>query len=361
MLSYWILFMLFAAFVALDYVKLYLPTYQKQLILAGLLMVMVLFAGLRYQSDNDYETYVHVYENSPTIWQLLQGQATLDDVYGEYLFGLINILIRSLAMPSAVMFSLVAFFTFYYLYKTIHELTLSPFAVLFLYVCMYFLAGGFTQIRFGLATTMSWYGLACLFKGKRYLAALYVFIACFFHIGAIAAFAVFTIRYIRLNTWTVYGAILFAGFIATLNLTPVILGLLSRLLPSGRYDNYLVLEAYVTKANQTGIYLNCILAVAFWETRKFYKGFNEWLFPFLMKTALLSLVFGAFFIQMAIISRFGVLLQLVFIFIIPMLCGLQRLRYFLYAPLIVYGMFRYSQFLNEESGFIQEYKNVITK
>jgi hypothetical protein len=346
----------------LDFFGLKFSKDARALLLAAGAMILILFAGLRFECDNDYATYADIYERAPGLVAIFKGKASLNDVYGEYLFGFWCILLKTFNLPAYALFLSIAFFTFYTLCKVILRFSEYPFASLLLYVSMYFLASGFTQIRFGLATSLAWVGLFSLYENKlgRYFG--YLVLASMFHISALIVFIVYFLRNFKLNTVRVYIIIAISVLISFLNLSNLIVSMIGSAISQFRYATYLEQSQLLSKTNNYSILLYSILTVVYWNCRHYYSEIHtRKMYEFLLRIALISLLSSAFLIQLYITSRIALLLQLVFVFIMPMVLCLPRIRYYCYSILWLYATFRYAQFftVDTELRFIQEYQSVL--
>lgn len=328
--------------------------------LIGLIILLGLFAGLRFECDNDYLEYVRIYTQAPTLWEFVAGGYNLSDVYGEPLFVLTNIIFKTLGTEAYVYLTFIAFLNLFFLYKVIVGFSKNWFLSLFLYVALMYLGGGFTQIRFGVATTLVWYGLLNYFNGRVNLSIFILICATMFHVSAASAVVVyFANRFLKLNIYIIFTIIGVSILITFFSFADLFTQFIGRFFGESRYENYFLLEGYTEKASSFSTYFYSINILLYWFFRKqIIKRLDKDLFVFFVKVGLMAILFGAIFNQMAILARFGLILQFVFIFILPVTFGIRPLRSAMLFFLIIYGFFRYKQYLAEDS-FIQEYQNVI--
>jgi|GEM_PF-1534222 len=362
MIPYWVIYIIILALSILDFLGLKFSKEARSSLLAAAVLLLILFSGLRFESDNDYATYADIYERAPGLGDIFKGRAELSDVYGEFLFGLLCILLKTFNLPTYVLFVVMSFITFYALHKAILSFSTYPFTVLLLYVSMHFLAGGFTQIRFGLATTLSWMAFSYLYNGRTKRYFLYLLLACLFHISALIGLTVYFFRSFRLNTYIVYGAVLVSCIISFLDLSGLMISAIATAISDLRYASYLDKSELLSKTNNFSILLYGVVTIIFWHCRIYYADVrSKKLFDFLLRVAVLCLISSAFFIQLYIISRIALLLQMVFIFIIPMIVCLPRVRYYVYFTVWVYATFRYQQFftVDPDIRYIHDYQNVL--
>lgn len=362
MIPYWIIYIIILALSLLDFFGLRFSRQARSFLLSGGILLLILFAGLRFECDNDYTAYADVYSAAPGLVDIFKGRAELGDVYGEFFFGLLCVLFKTFDLPAYTLFLTISFLTFYSLYRVILRFSKYPFASLLLYMSMYFLAGGFTQIRFGLSTTLAWISLSYLYQGKKKQYFIYLLIACMFHISAIVALLVYFFRSIKLNSYIIYGAILLACVISSLNLSGLMVTILTKSVSQLRYASYLSESEMLTKTNNFLVLLYGVVTIIFWHCRIYYSEEQEKkLHSFLIRVAIICLLSSAFFVQLYIIARVAILLQMVFIFIIPMVVCLPRVRYYCFFTIWIYATFRYQQFFTTapDMRFIQEYQNVL--
>ena len=361
MTSYWILLFIIFFFSIIDFFQIAIKEVYKKMILIFLLLILALFAGLRYQCDNDYDEYVRIYNQVPTVVEFVKGGFNLTDIYGEPLFIITNILFKTLGAADYIYLTFISFINLFFLYKSIIAFSRYWFISLFLYVSLLYLGGGFTQIRFGVATTLAWYGLVQYFNGKIKGSIIAIFCATMFHISAISIIIVFLAnRFLKMNTFAVLVISVFSVLITLFSFGGLLGNFLTLFIGDSRYESYLSSDLYSGKANSISIYIYCVCILIFWFFKnQMVKDFGDKRYYFLLKIGLMAVLFGALFNQISILSRFGLILQFCFIFILPHTFGLRPIRIFLLPFLFLYGTFRYNQFFGEES-FIQKYKSVVT-
>lgn len=360
MIWYWLIFVIVLFFCIIDIFKISIRTVYKKGLLAGLIVLLGLFAGLRFECDNDYLEYVRIYSQAPTLGEFFAGGYNLSDVYGEPFFVITNIIFKTIKAPDYIYLSFVAFLNLFFLYKVIIGFSKYWFLSLFLYVALMYLGGGFTQIRFGVATTLVWYGLLQYFKGRFKLSILILICATMFHISAASAIIIyFANRFLKLNLKVIVSILAVSIAITFFSFSDLFVQFIGVFFGDSRYENYFLLEGYTEKASSFSTYFYSFNILIYWFFRKqMIKNSNRNLFLFFFKIGLTAIFFGAIFNQMAILARFGLILQFVFIFILPYTFGVKPLRIIMLVFLMLYGTFRFKQYLGEES-FIQEYQNVI--
>ncbi|MCY4780799.1 EpsG family protein [Sphingobacterium sp. UT-1RO-CII-1] len=353
---------MFFFFGAIDYFKIAINREQKKFLLIFLSIYLCLFAGLRYDCDNDYQEYVRIYTETPSLEQLISGSYYFSDVYGEPLFVVSNIVFVSLGAADYIFLTFISFLNIFFLYKNILGFSKYWFISIFLYVALLYLGGGFTQIRFGVAMNLAWFSLLKYYNGKFRLAYFFFLCAILFHVSAASALLIIiTERLFKANTMTVLMAIGISILLTFLPLSDFLASSLSPFLGGSRYESYLESEVYSGKANSIAIYFYCISTLVFWSFRKqIILDIGEEKFLFLLKVSLMAVLFGALFNQIAILSRFGLILQFCYVFILPYTFGIRPIRRLMLFFLFLYAVFRFNQFMGE-SAFIQEYKSVITE
>lgn len=361
MVAYWIVFVIILFFCITDFFKITVAEFYRKIILVSLLILLGLFAGLRYKCDNDYDEYIRIYNQVPTLREFFTGGYQLSDIYGEPLFIISNIVFKTLGAADYIYLTFISFLNLFFLYKSITAFSKYWFLSLFLYFSLMYLGGGFTQIRFGVATTLAWYGLVQYFNGKTKLSIVAVCCAVMFHISALSILIVFMAnRFLKINTFTVLTISFLSVLITLFSFGGMLGSFIALFAGDSRYESYLDSEIYSEKANSIAIYFYCISILIFWFFRaQMIRELDEKRFYFLFKIGLMAVLFGALFNQMAILSRFGLILQFCYIFILPHTFGLKPVRLFMLLFLFIYGVFRYSQFL-DDNGFIQEYKIIFT-
>lgn len=360
MIWYWLIFSIVLFFCIIDIFKISIRTFYKKSLLSGLIILLGLFAGLRFECDNDYLEYVRIYSQAPTLGEFFAGGYNLTDVYGEPFFVITNILFKTIKAPDYIFLTFISFLNLFFLYKVIVGFSKYWFLSLFLYVALMYLGGGFTQIRFGVATTLVWYGILQYFKGRFKLSIVILICATMFHISAASAVIIyFANRFLKLNLKIILCILTVSIAITFFSFSDFFVRFIGVFFGDSRYENYFLLENYTEKASSFSIYFYSFNLLIYWFFRKqMIRNSSKDLFLFFFKIGITAVFFGAIFNQMAILARFGLILQFVFIFILPYTFGIKPMRIIMLAFLILYGAFRFNQYLGEES-FIQEYQSVI--
>lgn len=177
MYIYYIVLIIFGI---LAFKDLLISTVLNKYILTTLIIIsLVFFIGFRYNSDNDYWTYVFLYDMVPAFpdvnalfsMSILQGQ--------ELGFLFIESILRTLGLGYQSVFIFSAIITTFFLYKAYSRIVSFPVLALFVFFAQYFLQM-FIQIRFGIATAISLYACTFLSTDKKRLFWLLLLTAFFF-------------------------------------------------------------------------------------------------------------------------------------------------------------------------------------
>lgn len=358
MAPYWLLFILSCVFCFFDFIKFKIE--DRFLFYSFQVLIMILFSGLRYDCDFDYLPYKEIFETTPTFgeWFELLGTNIPAQTYGEPLFVVACMLLKTIGLPITGLMLLISFLTFYFLAKFTWSFTKYPFTSLFLYNALYFLAGGFTQIRFGLCTVIVLNALLALYNGKVKTYFLLILFAAGFHVTALIGLLVVPFYYLKFNKLFLIIISICGVVISFIDLNIVIIEYFFNLESETSYSAYLTEIDYLTKAPNTIliIYLFVLIIFIYFSNKAIGLSLNK--SNLLITIGALSLLVGGFTIQVNILARFTVLLQIVFIFIIPYLFYYFRFKSVAYALLLSYAIFKFAQFLSP-GGFILPYKNVI--
>lgn len=152
------------------------------------LILCALFAGLRYDIDNDYWSYLYLFEDIPPLTAGLDKYiAAAQETYLEPGFSLFISTLK-IFLNDTSLFLPIAFISLS-LYLWIFTRTCRyPAAAFLIYIADGFYLREFTQVRFGLAVALGLAALTALWQGKTNRYYLLGLLAFFFHYTAIFLF-----------------------------------------------------------------------------------------------------------------------------------------------------------------------------
>lgn len=358
MITYWILFVGLLPLVLFDFLK--IRDDDEYLVFSTALLILGFFAGLRYECDADYKEYVTIFNLVPSSWNYILNPREYEYIHGEKGFLVLCALLKDLGGRPQSLFLIVSIINMYFMGKVIRLLSPYKFSSLILYVGLFYLGGGFTQIRFGMGYAIGFVSLYYLFSGRQAMFFIVLFIGSLFHTSVLMYLVVYFFSLFNISKVSIvtYGTILtFFLFLAMLDLTDFLITTLGPLIvdSAGYYENYLYQEEYLTKANVSGLILNAFLTICFYIV----KSGKEWSRKdqLLFSLCLLSIVIGGIVIHVNILARLTIIFQIVFIIVIPEILYSVRFRLVGMIVLVLYSAFRFSQYL-KPNGFIFPYQTV---
>ncbi len=358
MTVYWFYILLFAISVVIDFVK--INSTDKFIFFKLFLLVMALFSGLRFNCDADYTSYVEIYQNMPDVneWFGNLNNAAKKQTYGEPLFVTLCIILKTFGANHQLMFFIISVSTFLVLGSVIWKLSPYPFSSIFLYNGLFFLAGGFTQIRFGLANVLMLYALYQLFNGVYWRYLLFLLLAIGFHVSSAVGILILPLYLIKPKEWFILLLVLIGFVVSFLDLNALIISYFFNIETESSYTSYLGEMDYLTKAPNTILIIYSFVLVFFAIVCKPTTNADMQNYSLLLTVGAMSIFIGGIAIQVNILARFTVILQIVYIVIIPYLLYTMRFKLIAILLIILYTGYKYQQFLNP-GGFIRPYQNVL--
>lgn len=345
-------------FIGLDFIK--TNPKDKLLYFGFLVLLMVVFAGLRVNCDADYSSYVEIYQNMPTAeqWYNNLNNAVKKQTYGEPLFVTLCIALKTIDANPQFVFIIISALTFILLGIFLWRVSPYPFTSLFLYNTLFFLAGGFTQIRFGLANVIVLHAFFYLFNGQFKAYFLLILIGAGFHVSALIGTLLLPLYILKVNKRLCLALVIIGLGLSFLDLNTLIISYFFDLETDSSYTSYLGEMDYLTKAPNTVLIIYSGLILIFVVLAKSGLVINDDRFNLLFGIAVMSILVGGIAIQVNILARFTVILQIVFIIIIPYLMYYHKFKGIAILVLLAYSLFKYHQFL-APGGFIKPYQNIL--
>jgi hypothetical protein len=140
--------------------------------LAVCTFAIALIAGLRWYSESDYEPYVEIYNDTPTLSQF--NQESITSVYGEAGYLFISAIFKSFGSGFFLLAFGCAFASMFLKSAVVRRLSGQASLAMALYLCLHFITIEFIQMRWAVAVGLL--SLAFCFQYlQRYKAAVLCF------------------------------------------------------------------------------------------------------------------------------------------------------------------------------------------
>nr|WP_297383173.1 EpsG family protein [uncultured Roseateles sp.] len=178
-------FIPFVAFFLLASTSAAVPRPLMRLMVLGVVLGCIAFAGFRYETDFDFSSYLLIFEDIPPLtrgWEVFV-KAT-DDLYLEPSFA-VMVALTKVVIPDLWIFLLMAAASLLLYYRSFCRVTTYPALAFLIYLGDGFYLREFTQIRFGLAVSLGLASLVALYEGRIWTQRRFIAIACLFHFTAV--------------------------------------------------------------------------------------------------------------------------------------------------------------------------------
>lgn len=152
----------------------------SRIILVILTFILIVFTALRFHASQDYESYVLIFEQVPELESL--SISSLRDVSSEWGYLLLNSAFKSLSFQSFAFIALISVFSIASKSFFILRFSLYPVCAFVLYFSAVYFNSEFIQIRWALALSFVFLGIAGLLKYKYGLSFFFLGIAATIHI-----------------------------------------------------------------------------------------------------------------------------------------------------------------------------------
>ena len=145
------------------------------------LFIFVIIAGTRFETGYDWRAYTGVYENTPSLLEVLflDKNALLHSEM-EPLFVFSNAVLKSFSNNVSLLFFMAAFFNGVIIYKVSLKLKTNPSFIFSIYFCVAYLTGQMTLLRQSIASSLLLIAIVALIESKTSKAVILgIFGACF--------------------------------------------------------------------------------------------------------------------------------------------------------------------------------------
>jgi hypothetical protein len=185
----WLYFIPYLMFLSLAGSSLVIRRADMQWLVFGTVLWCVVFAGIRRDTDNDWNTYLDIFRDLPPLTEGSRAffQA-ISDLYLEPVFAFF-VSTLTVLMGDKQVFLVISFTSLLIYFFSIRRVAKYPAMAFLMYLGDGFYLREFTQIRFGLAVALVFAGLVALYQGRTWRFRLLVLVGTCFHYTGIFVFA----------------------------------------------------------------------------------------------------------------------------------------------------------------------------
>ncbi|MGL5616055.1 MAG: EpsG family protein [Sarcina sp.] len=304
----------------------------KNIIFIFLIIVLIVFSGLRYYSGFDYINYIRIFKRAE------EGIRYLNIEYGYYA---LNRLIGMITGNGQVIIFLMAFLTLSIKAFVIGKKSKNKIFALYIYFCMYFLVYDMGQIRSSFAQAITFLAIYLYMDGKLKTSIILIVLGAFFHTSCLIVLLIFLFR----DQW-LSEKFLIIGYILS-----IIIGQLINLKYIGdiakHFNGSLAHKIYEYTASSTfavragfnfTVLFNTAIFLFILYMRRRYR-LNNRSFNILFNSYFISIVIYMLFNNYFVIAvRLSDYLRLSIVLLIPLLINLienKKIKYFIVFILIL--------------------------
>lgn len=221
MISYIFIVVLFSSFALIEAIL------KRSIFAVPLAIIFVCFAGLRFETGNDWYTYKQFFEISPTLGKLFALGGGWPDSSYELLYVLLTSIVKTLGGNFYVLQFLVVAFNAFALNSFVRRFACSPAFVYVPYFAILYLPAQMAAIRHSIAASLVLLALLEVSRDKRIRGFVLVLLGGGFQISALFFLPALALgRVTRLRIVAVFGA------------TALVVGLCAYAIRSGTYYWY---------------------------------------------------------------------------------------------------------------------------
>jgi EpsG family len=217
-------------FFLIDFINHYCIEPAKKLFNYLSLFLFVLIAGTRFETGYDWQAYTNVYENTPSLLEVLFSHKSAI-LYGEMepLFIFSNALLKSFSDNVSLLFFMAAFFNGVVIYKVTLTLKANPSFVFFIYFCIAYLTGQMTLLRQSIASSLMLIAIVAIIDSKTRKAILFGILGAGFQVSVLIFAPLILLKKYKPNIF-LFTSFLIVCFIITFAIDDVVLMIMSSLL-----------------------------------------------------------------------------------------------------------------------------------
>ena len=197
------------------------------------MLILLFFAGLRFDTGWDYKGYKYYYELIPTLSEYVNNIEVFQSIYFEPGFKLLMMLAKSCGLDFYGFQFLVSLISLIIINKSI-KIEKSKLLFIFVYFTTCFLFLNMSVIRQGIAVSFLYLAVNSLFNHSNKKAIIYLLIGCLFHFSLIVMLPILIIsdrEKISNKIFYILVTIAFIVYIAQIHWLKLSFGIVSPLFP----------------------------------------------------------------------------------------------------------------------------------
>lgn len=327
--------------------------YKKNILCIGA-FCLSFFVGGRYWCDNDFESYVAIFNAIPPIIQ-----SNLYDLFEislsnqvEFSYILFCSILQSIGLGYQSMFLFYSIITFVIISKVFLKISSFPITSFFLYFTCFF-SLPFMQMRFGVAMVVVFYALLQLDLGRKKDFWLWMLVAMLFHIVSIVGFLVYFIYKFRITRKRSFIIMV----VAFLGIFVPIKSFFLYIITSVGLHRYMAYMDTERTSLVSVVYLIILLIPFVYYDSILRNRLKQ--YHLLLAMALSTILIGCMTSEIPILNRFYLLLSVSYCVILPSYIFLLKKQtfniLFYWVILLAYSFMKFLPHLNH----IQPYRNFL--
>lgn len=144
------------------------------------IIILVFFAGLRFDTGWDYKGYHYYYDSMPTLNALPSNLGVFREIYFEPGFKLLMSLSKTLGADYYGFQFIISSLCVFMIHRAIKKEN-AKLLIIFMYFSTCYLFLNMSVLRQGIAVALLYLSLSVLYEGKKSKAIFYILLGCSFH------------------------------------------------------------------------------------------------------------------------------------------------------------------------------------
>ena len=173
-------------------------------------LMLICIAGLRYETGGDWDTYTKIFNNYPSLHQIIAKPQLMFNRATEEGFVLLCAIVKSVHNNVQLLFFVVTSINIILIASVLPKYTKYPVLALLCYYCILYFQLEMIYIRQATAVALCFYALQYVHDKKFFSFLFYVLLACTFHRVALVLIPLYFVLDKKLPAW-VYLLVVFGG------------------------------------------------------------------------------------------------------------------------------------------------------